>query len=404
MKNILLIASSGPGMLGVGGLLIRDMLRTEGVDPVALAAILPESDASTLDPSPLRALRTFPAPREYIDRAPGGWAATLAAWRARRAGYDRDIARIARDLKAFLHEQKPDLVWVILNSLSSIDSTYLLLDAIPGDLLVQVWDDPRHLALQRRLDRLSRDRTWRRAQAIFARARQIAVIGESMATAYGELAQCPIHIVRHGSIETPVEPAPLPAQPGEFRIGFAGSLYAQSAWRALLATLDHLDWRLHQTPVTLLALGGRIEFTSRSPHARARYLGWQSPRQTLDHLRACDLLYLPQAFESSHATLTRLSFPTKLSACLATGRPVFIHTPPHGSLTAFCHSMGYTLLSHHLHPSELAAFLEAQTTPRNLADHARRAADLGNRVFTRRNFENQVRDMLGISHPPADAP
>jgi glycosyltransferase involved in cell wall biosynthesis len=153
---------------------------------------------------------------------------------------------------------------------------------------------------------------------------------------YAGLTTSPIQILRHGTaMALPAEAVPgAEGVSGEWVIGFAGSMYSDCAWGALLAALDQSDWRLAGRPVRIKVLGARIALASRTA-ARVEFLGFRSPEQVQAILAQCHVNYMPQPFVPHLAELCRYAFPTKLTSYLATGRPVFVHAPQEGALSRF---------------------------------------------------------------------
>ncbi len=395
MNKTLLLASSGPGLHGVGGVLIHDMLHTADVEPVTLAAIVTKAQTTLIDRSRLIHSDFFDLPDEFCEPSRGTMASTVKKLLARRMKYDAEIKKLVSQLRLVVHRESPQQIWAILNGTAIIDTLYLLLPDIQCDLLLQVWDDPTYLALRRRLDMISRRRTTGRFNTMLRRAKRVAVIGEEMAAAYSAQSQGKYVIIRHGFTGSPVVGRSDIPCPGEFRIGLSGSMYCPSAWKSLQKSLDLLGWRIDGRQVVLEVVGGKIEFTSRAK-AACRFWGWRPHEEVTRMMAGCDLLYLPQAFEKQDQLLTRLSFPTKLSTYSASGRPVFIHTPEYGSLTRFCrqHEMG--VLCHSLEPALIAAALQQFENPQFRAEQAASTARIGASVLTKKNFDDGVRTFLGI--------
>lgn len=395
MNKTLLLASSGPGLSGVGGVLIHDMLEAEGVAPVSLAAVVHPVHVEKVDRTRLSSSRFFTPPDEFCAPSHGTIVTAAKKFLDRRMTYDAAVRVLGEQVGEFVKSEAPEQIWAILNGTAVIDILHHLLPDIRCNLLPQIWDDPSHLAIRRNLDPLSRRRTAKRFQAILHRAKRTAVIGEEMAAAYNSVCKGEYVIVRHGSSNRPANCRTDVPCPGEFRIGLSGSMYCPSAWKSLQKSLDLLGWQIDGRQVVLEVVGGKIEFTSRAK-AACRFWGWRPQEEAMRMMAECDLLYLPQAFENHEQLLTRLSFPTKLSTYAASGRPVFIHTPEYGSLTRFCrqHEMG--VLCHSLEPALIAAALQQFENPQFRAEQAASTARIGASVLTKKNFDDGVRTFLGI--------
>ncbi len=395
MKKTLLLAASGPGILGVGGVLIRDTLQTDGLEQVSLAALLPLSGAGTLQRDLLSNVRVFEPPDEFYPDQSASAKGLAGNWLRRCRSYDPAIRRIAKDILAMIRQEQPGQLWIILNSMAVIDVLYLMLPELSIDLLPQVWDDPEHLCRQRRMDRFARARMTGRFRSILSRATRTAVICEAMASHYQNLMPGRYVVVRHGMSSFSSVPRHDASSSTEFRIGLSGSMYSPASWRALQRALDALQWKIDGRQVVLVVTGGKIEFTSQST-AECRFLGWRTPEESLRLMTECDGLYLPQAFEGAQRALTSLSFPTKLSAYAASGRPVFIHTPQHGSLVRFCHDHKAGWLCHSLEPGEIARELKRLEDPTFRKTQAESICRLGREVLSREKFERGIREFLGV--------
>jgi hypothetical protein len=178
---------------------------------------------------------------------------------------------------------------------------------------------------------------------------------------YSALTSAPVGILRHG-VPMDFEGMPVPREiPGgdEWIVGFAGSMSADCAWLAFLRALDHAHWRIAGRPVRLKVLSGRITVASRKP-ARIDYLGClATPEEAQLALESCHLTYLPQPFAASLTDLARYSFPTKLTSYLSAGRPVFVHSPPNGSLAEFYVRNPLGALATSLAPESIVLALES---------------------------------------------
>ncbi len=393
MARTALLAASAPGIPGVGGVLLDSMLRCPGVDRPHLGALLSETQAGKIRRESLATLEVFTPPDEFAPAFQGGAVATLQRIRARRKLYDPAISRLARELSQWLNRVAPQRLWAILNSMAVIDA--LAQTTLPPgcELLLQVWDDPRHLAQQRRLDRLARQRVLGRFTRLLRRASRTAVICEEMQSAYQALHPGRYPIIRLSSDATPPQALADPSSASEFRIGLSGSMYCPSAWKTLQQALDHLGWRLDQRQVVLVVAGGRIEFSSREA-AECRFYGWRPPEEIQLLMRDCDLLYLPQAFESGERLLSQLSFPTKLSTYIATGRPLLIHTPAYGSLARFAAEHGLGYITHSLSPGELAEQLRQFEAPGFRLNRAEEACRIATSVLTEERYHQAIQEFL----------
>lgn len=393
MKKTALIVSGLPGEANVGQLLLRDMLAL--LDPARISLV--SLTSSGIDDSKadfgLNRVLVQATPSETARRkGMSGRIGTAIDLADRCTRYRTGINTAARDIAQFLKEQQPEQVWAILNSTAAIDVCWKLRAAIKGRLKLQVWDDPRHLMRQRNLDRLSINQTLRRFNQLLSMASAVGVISAEMAEAYRSRTRGELIVIRHGLSHVQGVRAGSNEAP-EFRIGFSGAMYAESAWRAFQSALDQMGWVLGGRPVELVVVGPRIGFQSNA-HAAARFLGWRSLDETLRLLSECDLLYLPQSFSALDEPLTRLSFPTKLSTYVATGRPVFLHTPNHGSLARFSREQEFGLLCCELDPQRIADSLQRLVEPDENKALAESSTRVARDVLSVGRFRQSVNEFL----------
>jgi hypothetical protein len=392
MKTLLL-SGQPPGDGGVGEILVKEMLSCSGMSSVSFAGLLGREYFESSHRSGLTCSRCFTPPLEFARRDAPGFKGTLSSVVDRLWRYERSISSLSAAVLKFIREEAPDQIWAILDSTVAIDVAAAIKKAIDIPMLVHVWDDPQDLLVRRKLDRATKTRTLARFNALLYRAERIGVICEPMADEYAKRTAAPSVIIRHG-LKDVVLPRETPASNDEFRIGLSGSMYCYSAWNAFQFALDRLDWRINNKKIVLVVAGHEIQFRAFKP-AECRFYGWRSASELSELLTGCDVLYVPQPFDPLQEPLARLSFPTKLSTYVATGRPVFLHAPKYGSLTSFSKLNEFGLLSHSLDPVELSEQLRASfSNPEILRTQSRASARVGSTVLGRSEFERSTREFL----------
>jgi hypothetical protein len=219
---------------------------------------------------------------------------------------------------------------------------------------------------------------------------------------YAALTPAPIHVVRHGRGSGEGPPRRTASTSGDWLVGFAGSMYSDCAWRAFLAALDSVEWRVAGRAVRLKVLASSIKLQSRRA-ATVEYLGFRPPAEVQQILEGCDLCYMPQPFVSRLQDLTTYSFPTKLGDYVATGRPVFVHSPAYSELQSFCANAPPGVACDSLQPEGIVAALKSLLE--DSAAYARasaRAADLSASEFSRAAFLDSVDRFLDLG--PRETP
>ncbi len=382
-----------PGDGGVGEILVAEMLRCVTIMPVSLAGLMTLRHLETLHQDLLAEQRCFVPPCEFARRDAPGLKGTLTTITDRFRRYEPAIKRLSREVINFVRQESPDQIWAILDSTVAIDVASAVRDAVDIPMLVHIWDDPRHIIIQRQLDRLTRARTLKRFNGLLRRADRLGVICEQMAEEYAQKSSAPAIVIRHG-LQDHVVPNSEPTSGDEFRIGISGSMYCHSAWKAFQAALDKMNWHIGGKRIVLVVAGHTIEFTAFRP-AECRFYGWRSVADVIQLLSNCDVLYLPHPFEPLYEPMARLSFPTKLSTYVATGRPVLLHAPTYSSLTKFSKQHQFGLLTPSLDPSELREqLLEKFTSVPALQELSRATARVGSTILGRSQFVTSTQAFL----------
>ena len=121
----------------------------------------------------------------------------------------------------------------------------------------------------------------------------------------------------------------------ELVIGLAGKVYATQEWKALIAALDAVDWKIGRRTVRITLLGSYGPPLSANRPVCIEYLGWHTQENSVKLLSEADILYCPYWFDPTFETEARLSFPSKLTTYLAAGRPVLFHGPEYASPAQF---------------------------------------------------------------------
>ncbi|MDM4018457.1 hypothetical protein [Roseiconus lacunae] len=396
MKQTLLVAASAPGLQGVGGFLIDQMLNVDGVQPVSFAGIINEKAAAESKRDRLQSFEIFPPYNEWYTDQINSVAGAIKRYLVHRTHYDQHVRNQADLIEHYMLSQQPEQLWLILNSLAAIDVAYRITNAFRGDIITQIWDDPTHLCRQRNVDRYSRSRTHKRFRQLLDRSTRIGVIGEDAQKAYRPFSNAPAVIVRYGSGEQTPDVSNQGNDPAEFRIGLAGSMYATDAWEALQRSLDQVEWTIDGRRIVLVVAGNKITFSANS-NAAATFRGWCNQTELRSLLAECDCLYLPQSFSSRSRELTELSFPTKLSDYVATGRPVFVHAPAYGSVARFCRRNQFGTVCQSLTPDDILETLRPLVQDPQKVEHQSQASvRVATEVLTYEAFASGTRQLLGI--------
>jgi glycosyltransferase involved in cell wall biosynthesis len=333
-QQTLLLSGTVPGSAHVGEIILRDLVSHYGPECMQCVAIVPERYRSTVDPSlaglSVQILRS--AHTHGRARGAGRCASLLKRLRF-VSEFRNEVLRLTDAIIATAREGGVEQVFAVLNNSLIIAVAHRVSKALAVPLVTLVWDPPEYLFQQSRFDRLSRKSLHREFRESLAASTRVAVVSETMQRDYSAFTRAPIHLLRHGISLGGDRPA-LPLAENEWLIGFAGSMYSDCAWNALIRALDQAEWKVAGRPIRLRLLTGRIELASRGG-ARIDYLGFRPPAEVQAILESCHLTYMPQPFVPELAELCRYSFPTKLANYLALGRPVLVHCPNGSALAEY---------------------------------------------------------------------
>lgn len=406
----MLVTGTPPGASGVGEVILRDLILHHGPDRVRCAAIVGPDYRLRPDAriagTPVELIRTgvLRAPRWTAHRL--GAASSLLAY---GAAFRPEIARIVGRLEREADAWKPDLLFAVLNNPAMFPVAHRLAAKLGKPLVSLVWDPPEYLLGRARFDRVSRGRLLADFRRSLAASERVAVVSETMRADYAAFTDADIRLLRYG-LQAGSALAPSSVRRGaqgedEWVIGFAGSMYAVSAFHALLDALDGVDWRVAGRPVRIRVYAP--DFTlSRRRGTRIEYLGYPPQVEADEGLRDCHLMYLPQPFEEEFEAFSRYSFPTKLSAYAAIGRPVFVHAPADSALSRFydTHPLGARATS--LQPQDILAALRAVLgDARARGEAERRVAETARKDFSSEAFLAAVDWMLeGADGEPTGSP
>ena len=398
VPRLLVIGGSPPGSGCVAEIILRDICLIYPLSRIFCFA--------TVDPSyrfePVSELSSVQVciqrtKHEHGYRTVGGPIGSLTAFVASRFPFRAHVKKLVKEAVLFGRKHHVDKVWMILDTATTIAMGVDVASELGVPLLSNVWDPPESFLQQRGIDRFSRSRLIKRFGETLHLSEKVSVVSESMQQDYEQDYGANAIILRHGIL--PVEQTDktkLSCIDKEFVIGFAGGLYAYSAWNSLMKALTLNDWKLNGRNVIVRVMGARFYFKSKEK-ANIEFLGWRSTSEAVKLLADCDVNYLPHPFESSSYYLTRYSFPTKLSTYAATGRPVFIHAPEYSSLHCFYKKHPIGIYCKSLEPSEVIAELEKFVSNEEYyAKMANKMVEIASSELSLENFCKQFADFVGI--------
>ena len=301
--------------------------------------------------------------------------AQLRAWRTTtRTG----IPELAQEISRFAKRQGTDLVWVVLNDALLFKIAWRVASALNVELVSMVWDPPEYQLMNLGLRSWMSRSLQREFDHTLRMSRLCGAISENMAREYQNEYGIPALTMMH-SIDArhSCRPCSKLRSPNRLIMGFAGSLYARQEWEALLQALSDTNWIVAGRDVSILHLGGE-DPPYVTPDMPVQRLGWRNQSEAIRLLSEVDVAYLPYWFDKRYTIATRLSFPSKLSAYAAAGKPVLFHGPVDSSVTGFFEQYPMGVVCHSLLAQDILQGLATFTDP----DFYATAAQATHRAFS----------------------
>lgn len=401
MRRTLLLTDVRPCSNFAGGLLLADMCRALPQEQLACfcmetytaGAEVPED----LQQIPVRTQRLpRPMPRFRLGTAflRGAW----QKWQSQRA-----LPRILE----FAREQQVEQLWCLLQSFYVIDVVPALFEALQLPLHVQVMDPPKWWCRAHRLHPHWQEVTLRRFDQAVQQADTCAVASPCMAVELKQRLGVE-SLLMMPSLHSDWAVTTPPQEDEFFTIGLAGQVYAVDAFTSLVTALDTMKWQIRGKPVRIrihsLTFQKRLlRKLSPMAHDRVQLAPWLQQRSLVQALSKLDLLYCPYFFDPSHADVAEQSFPSKLVAYMAAGRPILFHGPPNSGAGQFMQQHGGAHWCQEQSPSAIAAALEQLADPTYGRRLTRQAAQVFRSYFTMEQLGKNARRFLGESTYPAAA-
>ena len=133
-----------------------------------------------------------------------------------------------------------------------------------------IWDPPEGVGLHYGLDRISRRSLQSHFAAAMSASERCGVISERMDAEYQRLYGTNNVVLRHGILSGAVREVDREGDRSAVTIGFCGSLYAKSEWRAFLSALDELRWTVGGKPIRLVIAGSEVPYLGARHPAQVR--------------------------------------------------------------------------------------------------------------------------------------
>ena len=246
------------------------------------------------------------------------------------------IPKLAREVTAFAENTGAQTIWCTLEGQTMIRLALALQKSLPLPMVAQVWDPPGWWLRDNNVDKFSRKKVLSDFTRVLSNSRTtLAAASWAMAEQYSNDYGCTaIPVIPGLPKDWAYKPSTVLNDSTTLTIGFAGQLYSSEEWNCLMQALEGIGWMIDGRHVEVRALG-RIFGINAHGERNIRFYGWRSQQETIEILSGCDVLYCPYWFSPKFEEESRLSFPSKLTSYLASGRPVLFHGPTYASPSRF---------------------------------------------------------------------
>jgi glycosyltransferase involved in cell wall biosynthesis len=231
-----------------------------------------------------------------------------------------------------IEKYSPEIIWGVLNSVNQIFFIDALMQRVDLPFVITIWDSPELLIQRLRLD------TWTAQNVLFTfykilnKAKHVTVICDGMGKYFEKNGTATPYSVIHTGIleESKVSIRKQKPKSDVLHIAFTGSIYSKLEWNAFVQAIEYWN-KTHQQKIEFHVAGSLPKFGIYFPKF-IDYRGILSPNEANLLLQRADIAYLPYWFDKKKEMVVKTSFPSKLSAYIAMGIPVFFHGPHYASV------------------------------------------------------------------------
>jgi glycosyltransferase involved in cell wall biosynthesis len=263
------------------------------------------------------------------------------------------ITKLVKDIVKFGQEFGAGTLWCVLQGQTMIRLALPVSCGMGVSLRTNVWDPPGWWLRHRGVDRITRKRVLLDFERVLRASATCGAASLDMAAEYqNRFGTNTVAFLPSLSANLSQTPASRMHDCGDYVIGMAGQIYATAEWKALIAALDSVNWSILGRAVKITLMGRSLSLYVNGK-SRVEFLGWRSQEETIQILSEADVLYCPYWFDPLFETEARLSFPSKLTAYLAAGRPVLFHGPRYASPARFLEEYRAGVCCHSLAPHDI---------------------------------------------------
>ena len=282
-------------------------------------------------------------PDEMASQRFAKWPALNAVWQAVVETWRRKVdgRRLLKKAAAFGRLHKVDAVLVVLQGQTMINLAQPLAKVLGVPLYTLVWDPFSWWVRGHRMDRHTARLTQRAFDEAVAGSVACATASWAMSDIYREAYGVrAVQVIASHDASLARRPAAQLHHANRVTIGMAGQFYASHEWAQMMTALEAAGWQIGGRPIYIRTMGGGAAPQSSIPKDRIEYLGWMSQPDMVAALSECDLLYCPYPFDPALDEVSKVSFPSKLVAYFAAGRPAIFQGPLDSSPAKYCLERG----------------------------------------------------------------
>lgn len=289
--------------------------------------------------------------------------------------------KIIKRAVTFGKEFGADIVWCVIQGQTMVRVAGPIAQGIGAPLLLQVWDPLEWWLRAHKVNAWSSSKLLRQFEETMKHCQGCFAASWAMAEEYNrDYGVRAIDFIPSLSASYAKAPAKSITSEAELVFAMAGQLYAIDEWNAFLSLHNSLNWKIKGRTIKILLLGKHdgLEIPSWAA-GKVHKVGWVSQEEAVSICNSADILYCPYWFSPDFEKEARLSFPSKLTTYLASGRPVLFHGPEYASPARYLkkYDAGYFCCSN-AEDELLKCIVDIIDDPERYA----RIAQNGSRVFS----------------------
>jgi len=398
-KKILLLTDIPPCSNLTAGIFLSQLCSFLPKGSLACFTVLTKG----LEPKIIDALKWIPI--EYCEKPPGNYAIFPSNFGFRKAIsllnelYIANIEekRIVNKIIKFAKKNKTNVIWAVLQGQTMIRLALPVAKKLKLPLYSNVWDPPFWWLRHNCVDKISRGYILKQFDRTISSSVSCGTASWAMAEKYHKIyGTKTVPFIPSLGEDLLLKPASSLNNSKEFIIGLAGQIYAKDCWDGLMNSLNSVNWKINGKDVVIHLLGGYTNFIV-TGRMNIVFLGWRSQKESIKIMSKCDALYLPYWFDKNFEEEARLSFPSKYTTYIASGRPVFFHGPKYASPGRFIEKNKAGICCYSNESRIIIATLKKLITNKKLySDITKNGSEAFKKYFTLADLKKSFAEFLNI--------